>query len=210
MGINFGYSIDLNNKIKIGGVVQNLGKMTKLQTDEILLPRRVIVGLSRAFTFNQIINFVYASLEKNAVAPSAKIHLGNHINWDRFNLYSGVSSSKKVLETSIGFGVLINRFEVMYALRYGSQNIGIPQFITLRFFTMSKFDFKTPIIYILLGIILILLVLMRRMDESNNVSKEQTLEKRIQQLESKIENVKNIQKQKPPKIEPEKQQKPAL
>ena len=74
---------------------------------------------------------------------------------------------------------------------------------------MSKFDFKTPVIYILLGIILILLVLMRRMDESNNVSKEQTLEKRIQQLESKIEDVKNIQKQRPPKIEPETQQKPA-
>ena len=133
VGINFGYSKDLNNKIKVGGVVQNLGKMTKLHTDEILLPRRVIVGLSRAFKFNQIINFVYASIEKNAVASSAKIHLGNHINWDRLNLYSGVSYSKKVLETSIGFGALINRFEVMYALRYGSQNIGIPQIITLRF-----------------------------------------------------------------------------
>ena len=59
---------------------------------------------------------------------------------------------------------------------------------------MSKFDFKTPIIYILLGIILILLVLMRRMDESNNVSKEQTLEKRIQQLESKIEKCKEYSK----------------
>ena len=56
---------------------------------------------------------------------------------------------------------------------------------------MSKFDFKTPIIYILSGIILILLVLMKRMDESN---KEQTLEKRIEQLESKIENVKKSQK----------------
>ena len=56
---------------------------------------------------------------------------------------------------------------------------------------MSKFDFKTPIIYILSGIILILLVLMKRMDESN---KEHTLEKRIEQLESKIENVKKSQK----------------
>ena len=56
---------------------------------------------------------------------------------------------------------------------------------------MSKFDFKTPIIYILSGIILILLVLMKRMDESN---KEQTLEKRIEQLELKIENVKKSQK----------------
>ena len=70
---------------------------------------------------------------------------------------------------------------------------------------MSKFDFKTPIIYILSGIILILLVLMRRMDETN---REQTLEKRIEQLESKIENVKNTQKKKPPQKTLTKQKEP--
>ena len=68
---------------------------------------------------------------------------------------------------------------------------------------MSKFDFKTPIIYILSGIILILLVLMKRMDQSNA---EQTLEKRIEQLESKIENVKKSQKKDPPKVELKKQE----
>ena len=70
---------------------------------------------------------------------------------------------------------------------------------------MSKFDFKTPTIYILSGIILILLVLMKRMNEGN---KEQTLEKRIEQLESKIENVKKSQKKDPPKIESKKYQEP--
>ena len=64
---------------------------------------------------------------------------------------------------------------------------------------MSKFDFRTPLIYILVGIILILLVLMRKMDENNKNNKEQTLEKRIEQLETKIENVKNAQKKKIPK-----------
>ena len=68
---------------------------------------------------------------------------------------------------------------------------------------MSKFDFKTPIIYILSGIIVILLVLMKRMDQSNT---EQTLEKRIEQLESKIKNVKKSQKKDPPKIELKKQE----
>ena len=70
---------------------------------------------------------------------------------------------------------------------------------------MSKFDFKTPIIYILSGIILILLVLMKRMDESK---KEYTLEKRIEQLESKIDNVKKSQKKEPLKIELKKQPEP--
>ena len=133
IGLNFGYSIDLKNKIKLGGVIHNLGKMTKLQTNEILLPQRIILGVSKEVNISQAINFIYASVEKNVLVPSPKIHLGNHLNWDRFNFYSGISSSKKVLETSIGFGVLINRFEVMYAMRYGSQNVGIPQFISIRF-----------------------------------------------------------------------------
>ena len=133
IGLNFGYSLDLKNKIKLGGAIQNLGKMTKLQTNEILLPQRIIVGVSKELKVSQIINFIYVSIEKNILVPSAKIYLGNHINWGRVNFYSGISSSKKVLETSIGFGVLINRFEVTYAIRYGSQNVGIPQFISLRF-----------------------------------------------------------------------------
>ena len=72
---------------------------------------------------------------------------------------------------------------------------------------MSKFDFRTPLIYILVGVILVLLVLMRKMDEGN---KEQTLEKRIEQLESKIENVKNIQRKKPDQESQTKQKKPVL
>ena len=60
---------------------------------------------------------------------------------------------------------------------------------------MRKFDFRTPLIFILVGVILVLLVLMRKTDEGN---KEIALEKRIEQLESKIENVKNTQKKKAP------------
>ena len=133
LGFNFGYSIDLVNKIKVGAVIQNLGKMSKLQTDEILLPQRILVGCSKEFEFNHIKNTVYTSVEKNSLIPSAKIHIGNHFNWTRFNLYSGVSSSRDVLESSIGFGLILSRFEIVYGLRFGSQNIGIPQIISIRF-----------------------------------------------------------------------------
>ena len=133
LGFNLGYSLDLVNKIKFGVVIQNLGKMSKLQTEEILLPQRILVGFSKEFVFNHIKNTVYTSVEKNSLLPSAKIHLGNHFNWTRFNLYSGVSSSLDVLESSIGFGLILSRFEMVYGLRFGSQNIGIPQIISIRF-----------------------------------------------------------------------------
>ena len=71
IGINLGYSIDLVNKIKVGVVMQNLGKMSKLQSDEILLPRRILAGVSKGFKFNQIKNSVYTSIEKNALSISS-------------------------------------------------------------------------------------------------------------------------------------------
>ena len=133
LGLNFGYSLDLGNKIKVGAVIQNVGKMSKFRTDKILLPQRVLVGCSKEFKINQIKNSVYTSIEKNSLISTAKIHIGNHFNWTRFNLYSGFSFSSGVMESSTGFGLLLSRFEVAYGLRFGSQNIGIPQIISIRF-----------------------------------------------------------------------------
>ena len=56
---------------------------------------------------------------------------------------------------------------------------------------MSGSDLRTPIIYILTCIIVVLLIILKKMDDQN---KEQTLEKRMEQLETKVENVKKAQK----------------
>ena len=52
-------------------------------------------------------------------------------------------------------------------------------------------DLRTPIIYILTCIIVVLLIILKKMDDQN---KEKILEKRMEQLETKVENVKNAQK----------------
>ena len=65
---------------------------------------------------------------------------------------------------------------------------------------MSKSDLRSPIIYILTFIIVILLVMMKKMDDQN---KEKSFEKRMEQLETKIENVKKANKNKQHKISPE-------
>ncbi len=65
---------------------------------------------------------------------------------------------------------------------------------------MSGSDLRTPIIYILTCIIVVLLIILKKMDDQN---KEKTLEKRMEQLETKVENVKNAQKKKQHKLSPE-------
>jgi len=132
-GLNFGYAADLNSNIRIGVAVQNLGRITTLKIEKPTLPRRILVGASKDLTFGQFKNVIYGSLESNSIAPNLKIHFGNHFNWNRFNLYIGFSSSNEVFESSFGFGLLMNRFEMQYGIRIGSQNIGIPQIISIRF-----------------------------------------------------------------------------
>jgi hypothetical protein len=46
---------------------------------------------------------------------------------------SGFSSSKNVVETSGGFGVQISRYQITYGIKFGSQNLGIPQTISFQF-----------------------------------------------------------------------------
>ncbi len=65
---------------------------------------------------------------------------------------------------------------------------------------MSKTDFRSPIIYILSFIIVILLIMMKRMDDQN---KERSLERRMEKLERKIDNVKEAQNRRQHKISPE-------
>ena len=65
---------------------------------------------------------------------------------------------------------------------------------------MKKSDLRTPIIYILTCIIVILLIILKKMDDQN---KNRTLEKRMEQLETKVESVKKAQKKKQHKLSPE-------
>ena len=133
LGLNLGYALDFDNSIRLGASLLNIGRMNTLDNDTPLLPRRMLLGVSKDIVFNKFQNTVYGSIESNSIAPSAKIYLGNHLNYDRLNLYLGLSSSSEVIESSFGFGLYMNRFEIKYGIRLGSQNIGIPQIISIRF-----------------------------------------------------------------------------
>ncbi len=132
-GLNLGYVLDFDNSIRFGASLLNIGKMSVLDQDDPLLPRRMLLGISKDIVFNKLQNTIYSSIESNSIVPSAKIYLGNHLNYDRLNLYLGLSSSNEVIESSFGFGLSMNRFEIKYGIRLGSQNIGIPQIISIRF-----------------------------------------------------------------------------
>ena len=133
IGLNFGYALDLKNNTRLGASILNVGRMKTLYKDNPVLPRRILLGVSKEIIMRSLQNTIYGSIESNSMASALKVNLGNQFNYDRLNLYLGVSSSKEIIESSFGFGLNMNRFEAKYGVRLGSQNIGVPQILSIRF-----------------------------------------------------------------------------
>jgi len=132
VSLDLGYSIKMKNGYSFGLVAKYLGKMTKLDTDSPALPKRFSSGISKQFQFDSFKNSVFGSFEWNSVASASKIHLGNRFSWNRLDLLAGYSTSKQVVESSIGIGINMNRYQITYGTRFGSQNLGFPKLLSIR------------------------------------------------------------------------------
>ena len=130
IGINMGYVNQLSPSLSFGAVVLNLGKMTKLSTDEPSLPLRLIGGLSKELSFGDNKNELYFSAEWNHLASKRKITIGNSFRWNRLRLMGGFSGSESVVQSSAGFGIQVGQYRFSYGIIFGSQNLGVPQTLT--------------------------------------------------------------------------------
>jgi hypothetical protein len=132
MGLNLGYVRTFKRGLTMGLALQNLGKMTKLSAESPALPRRFTTGISKQLQFNEYKNTVYGSLEWNPVTSMSKYYFGNQFRWDRLSILAGFSASDSVIESSLGFGLHLNRYQVTYGIKVGSQNLGLPQIVSLK------------------------------------------------------------------------------
>tara|TARA_Y100001936_G_C16005255_1_gene630285 strand:+ start:484 stop:1350 length:867 start_codon:yes stop_codon:yes gene_type:complete len=131
LSADFGYALNMKNGYSLGMVLQNIGKMTKLDSRSPKLPSGFSAGVSKNSKFNEFTNTVFASMEWNSVASVSKVHLGNKFSWNKLDLMAGYSTSKEITESSIGIGFDFNRFNITYGTRIGSQDIGFPKIISL-------------------------------------------------------------------------------
>jgi len=132
IGLNLGYARDFRKGLKLGVTVQNLGKMATLAKSAPNLPTRVLGGLSKEINFNQYQNTLFSSMEWNQLSEAGKIYFGNRFHWNRLDIMGGFSASQNVVETSAGFGLAFGNYRFKYAIQFGSQNLGIPQFLTIQ------------------------------------------------------------------------------
>ena len=133
LGVNLGYYQDLNKGLAIGASILNIGRMSNFDANRPEMPIRIITGISKNISHLKYSNTLYGSIEKNYVAANFKYYLGNQFNWNRLKIMGGFSTSKDVVETSIGFGINLNVFEISYGIRFGSQQLGTPQILSFNF-----------------------------------------------------------------------------
>ena len=132
VSVDIGYSIKLKSGYSLGFVAKNFGIMTKLDNDSPSLPKRFSLGISKDFQFKSFRNSSFGSIEWNSIISGSKVYLGNRFSWNRLNILAGYSLSKKVAESSIGIGINMNRYQVTYGTRFGTQNIGFPKLLTIK------------------------------------------------------------------------------
>ena len=122
----------MKNGYSIGIVAKNFGMMTKLENDTPILPMRFSSGISKDFQFKNFRNTAFGSVEWNSIVSEAKVYLGNRFSWNRFSMLAGYSMSKKVTESSFGIGINMNRYQITYGTKFGTQNIGFPKLLSIK------------------------------------------------------------------------------
>ena len=131
--IDLGYSNIINNGWGIGLSILNLGSVSKFYQEKPKLPTRFLAGISKEVVFKKINNRFYTTGEFSSLNDTWKIKIGNDIQWKQIKLLGGYSITKYTSSISFGSGFVYGRFGITYAIRMGSQEIGIPQTLSLSF-----------------------------------------------------------------------------
>ena len=131
--IDLGYSNVLNNGWGVGVSILNIGTASKFYQKKPKLPTRFLVGISKEVAFNKINNRIYTTGEFSSLNDTWRIKIGNDIQWKQIKFLGGYSITKHTSSISFGSGFVYGRLAIAYAIRIGSQGIGIPQTLSLSF-----------------------------------------------------------------------------
>ena len=131
LALNAGYLHRFPNKLSLGFSILNIGKMSALGSTAPLLPTRVFMGLAKKLNFGDYSNTLHLSSEWNDVAETIQIWVGNIFNWKKLRIMAGTSATSEIYTASAGMGLQLGQYNISYGIRFGSQDIGLPQSITL-------------------------------------------------------------------------------
>ena len=128
-----GYSKSLKNGIGVGFSILNLGYISKLYEEKPKLPAMILFGASKDISILSAKSKVFSTIEYSTINSSHKLKTGADILWGSMRVLGGHSVTKHTSEFSLGSGINFGRFGFIYAMRFGSQNIGEPNIISISY-----------------------------------------------------------------------------
>ena len=131
--IDIGYSKLLRSGFGLGVSVLNLGYMSKFYQYRPELPIAVVAGISRQVDLYRLKNNIYFTTEYFTRELPMKYKIGADMQWGQLNFLAGYSITKFDTEFSVGGGLKYGRFKVIYATRFGSQEIGEPKIFSINY-----------------------------------------------------------------------------
>jgi len=131
--MDIGYSKLLSSGLGLGVSVLNLGHMSKFYQDRPELPITIVTGISKQVNLHRLKNNMYFTSEYFTKELPMKFKLGADIQWGQLNFLAGYSITKFDAGFSVGVGIKYGRFKLIYATRFGSQEIGEPKIFSINY-----------------------------------------------------------------------------
>jgi len=135
-----GYAFDFSGRwlapssLDVSILIQNLGKMNKLDNESTTLPRLLKIGIVRPDIFieDPFRVSVGLSLETNLDTKESGARVGTEICIKNLlSLHAGYQQIGSLNRKSVGFSIQAKRFELDYALLFYSKDIDNPSIFSL-------------------------------------------------------------------------------
>jgi hypothetical protein len=110
-----------------GGIsLLNIGKLSNMDIKAPELPIRLLVGVSKSMDGDKFQNLVCITGEWAFLPQTWQFSFGNNFRWNQFHILTGTSFTDQTWSISTGTGLQLGRYGIFYAVRFSSQDIGIP------------------------------------------------------------------------------------
>ncbi len=132
-----GYALDLglrkqvNNRLTIGAVLLNLGRMSDFYLEKPALPFRALTTFSYVYHREKFNHTVSVGGEWSNLVDGMVFHTSSLSKWRQMQFQLGSQLSKKTIVASAGVGIQFGIYSLNYGIRFGSQDLGLPQMIDL-------------------------------------------------------------------------------
>lgn len=131
VGFDLGYIRTMGNKLTIGGAILNLGRMNTLLETAPDLPLRIAAGIAYKFSHPDFPTILGINAEWSKQREQLIYNIGSQTNWKFMSLKLGTQTSPEVITVSGGFTLNFGRYAIGYSIRFGSQQVGVPQLLDL-------------------------------------------------------------------------------